>query len=374
MLKSKWMRFLPFLPLLLLLLCVNIFGDSANRFTNIADLAVDTMLSGKPAFVPSGNLDERELKYKYICRMPDDVECVIMGGSIVMCVTKADTGEEKFVNLGNSGGVLGDVLAYLCAMKSHGKQKHIRRIILGPSEHWFNKRAMNEVYYRHKPMIPCANYMIDAINGKDTADREIPEPDFSADMFDIFMKNPLFSLSYFQENIRYIAGSFLTRTDIRNQQADNIEDNSRHDGYYYMPDGSLIYSKKKILQNENDVIREAGEHLTDSKALSAYTGHIDQEYRRTFEKLIEYLLARGITVDILLIPRAPALWDKLVTEKYMFFPELEEYLRKIAEKYSLRVTGSYNPHKVGIVNADFYDARHVRRECISKYFDLKRSK
>lgn len=365
MFKSKWIRFLPFLPLIVLLLAVNIYGDAGNIFHSPVDVTAEALLAGYPAYVASGNLSERELRYRYICRMSGDVECLIMGASTVMCVTSEDVGEEKFVNLGNSNGRLEDILAYLGTMKLLAKDKHIRRIILGPSEYWFNKKMFDRDYDEKTRQVlkPYTDYMFDTINGKDTADRKFYPADFGGGIYEF---NPLFSISYFQANVNYLAD-----TDMLNLQRSGIVRDNKYEGYYYMPDGSWVYGKTVILQNENDVILIAGKHVLDTNLLDRYTEHIDPDLRRNFEKLVQYLIAHEITVEIYLIPLAPALWDRLDTKKHPFFPELEEYLIRIAEKYSLRIIGSYNPYKVGITNADFYDARHVRRGHISRYFDLK---
>ena len=361
MFKSKWMRFLPFLPILVLLLVVNIYGDAGNKFHSPADAMADALVNGYPAYVASGNLNERELRYRYICRMPDDIECSIFGSSTVLCVKSTDIGVGKFVNLGNSAGRLEDALSCLGAIKFLGKHKHIQRIIFSPSEYWFNRKRIDSDY--DKTLMPYVDYMLDTIKGKNTEDRQIPTPEFNAS---IFSSNLLFSLSYFQANVKYILGSNMLQT-----ARSGIVEKDKYEGKYYMPDGSLVYEKKTTMRDEINVIHFAGEFVKDRKVLEAYTEHLDSENSKIFDKLVEYLTAQGIRVDIFLVPLPPALWDRINPTQYPFFPELEEYLINTADKYSLRVIGSFNPYKVDITNSDFYDARHIRSESISKYFNLK---
>ena len=53
-------------------------------------------------------------------------------------------------------------------------------------------------------------------------------------------------------------------------------------------------------------------------------------------------------------------------------PEADCFIRQYASDHNIRVTGSYNPYELGMSDADFYDARHVRREKLGVYFDFVR--
>ena len=356
MFKSKWRSFLPFLPLLVLLVVVNIFGDAGNRFHSYVDFMVDALLDGKPAYITSGNLEERDLRYSYILKMSDDISSITIGGSNVIYITCSDTGEKDFVNLGVSRGGFYDALAQLAVMKIHGKRA--RRIIIGPQEWYFNRKSFTMPDYEdvYKKLKPYTDYMISCINGDDINSLPIIKHDMS---FGDILKTVL-SLSYFQVNVKYITGSNMLR-DARYGVV-----TGSYDGQYYMPDGSRVYSRQIAELEADNVLLDA-----QNATFANYDAHIDSENAGIFEKLIEYLLAQGVKIDIYLSPLAPALWDKLDPKKHPFFPELEEYLRKTAEKYGLRIIGSYNPYNVGITNADFYDTRHIRRGHISKYFNLK---
>ena len=43
----------------------------------------------------------------------------------------------------------------------------------------------------------------------------------------------------------------------------------------------------------------------------------------------------------------------------------------MADDYSIKITGSYNPYNVGITDADFWDSRHVRHDRLDSFFDFK---
>ena len=52
--------------------------------------------------------------------------------------------------------------------------------------------------------------------------------------------------------------------------------------------------------------------------------------------------------------------------------EIEAYAREVADEYDIKLTGSYNPYKVGISDADFWDARHIQHDKLSEFFDFMR--
>lgn len=355
MLKSKWRRFLLFIPLPLFLCLVNIFGDAGNRFHDPIDDMIDEMLEGKAAYVSTGNMKEREFRYKYITRMPEDMSCLIVGGSTIMCVKSEDVGEEKFMNLGVSGGGILDAMWQLALMKQHNKDKNLHRIILGVSEYWLNSKMFD---IRSRPLVKEINDMIDIIGVKNITVSF--EEQYNLALLNEINANPLFSLAYFQANINFIIGS------VARKKSNGSIFTGGWAGYHYMPDGSLVYGSHVIDWDEKYLKQEAVKY-----DIQRFTRDIDFEAQELFTKFIEYLLSQNIKVDLYLVPIAPALWDALPRKKYPFLYELEEYLYKIADKYSLRLIGSYNPHKSEIPNSDFYDSRHIRREYISKYFNLK---
>ncbi|MEG1068627.1 MAG: hypothetical protein RSE27_00350, partial [Ruthenibacterium sp.] len=62
-------------------------------------------------------------------------------------------------------------------------------------------------------------------------------------------------------------------------------------------------------------------------------------------------------------------YDHLVEspEKYGGFMQTEPTIRKLAEKYDLKVFGSYNPYAIdGVTEADFYDGLHCTAKCLDK--------
>ena len=77
----------------------------------------------------------------------------------------------------------------------------------------------------------------------------------------------------------------------------------------------------------------------------------------------------GVTVEIQLAPFHPIYYNYMtVTESFEEILSTEEYYHGLAEKYSIKCYGSYNPEKFGMTSIDFYDAQHPTAEGIYKYY------
>jgi len=49
---------------------------------------------------------------------------------------------------------------------------------------------------------------------------------------------------------------------------------------------------------------------------------------------------------------------------------MEAYAYELAERYDVRVIGSYDPTVIGVTDADYYDCRHLRHSAMETYFDF----
>lgn len=360
---KKWARFLPFLPLLALLILVNIYGDAGNRFESPAKFVAEAILQGKASYVASDNFDDMEMRYRLIPKMPDELECVVVGQSNVAAINHNDVGTASFINLTGTCDFYG-LMSVFGLMKIYDKRA--KRIIIGPMEWIFNERAGAEKYELIKSLKPYADYMIDFLNGKnyDSEDykNKIAPPEFMSTLEKLLL---IFSLSYFQSN-----SEFLTLNSAQPvQRYGYLDGKFSYEGGYIMSDGSRVPSKRTLGHDERYVVRSALER----SSLSSFAPgeHVTPERMELFEKLVKYLTARGVKVDLFLHSFAPALWDLYDENLRPFIPELEEYCHTLEKKYSVRVIGSFNPYKVGITNKEFWDARHIKNEYMSKFFNFK---
>ncbi len=95
--------------------------------------------------------------------------------------------------------------------------------------------------------------------------------------------------------------------------------------------------------------------------------------RRLFEAFVADIQKSGAEVEFVLLPSNPWLYDQAVTTfrqaaKSLPSTDTETYLRQYAEHHGIRVIGSLDPHKVGVVEDEFVDFVHLRREAIGRLF------
>ncbi|MBQ9582662.1 MAG: hypothetical protein IJR21_09850 [Synergistaceae bacterium] len=376
--KNKWLRFIPFLPLLLLLICVNIYLDAGNRFHDLGDLVAQSLLNGNPTYVRHGNLDERKLKQCIMANMPNYIDCAAVGSSIVLCVSSGDAGQESFFNLGTATADFYDILSQLGFMASLNKK--LGRLIFCIDAIFFAESIYNSSAHQiiHARMKQYADYIIKIMDGENV---KAPEYNGSilARLDELFYQ--LFSVAYFQSNIAYLKNNINAKNI--NSESDPrygiVKDTENYPGFYYMPDGSLVYPKgsRDSYSKDNNIISDDDRNTPVNygynfdRFISAEHEHASEYSKKYLDKLIKYLIDNGTQVEIFLCPLAPALWDAYDENLRPILSEAENYCHEMAAKYNLKLTGSYNPYKVGIRNSDYYDARHVRREMLSKYFDFK---
>ena len=148
-----------------------------------------------------------------------------------------------------------------------------------------------------------------------------------------------------------------------------VVDKGVYDKAYYMADGSWVYALKTQKQDEKDVIKESNEYNVEKQFSKGK--HLSSYQQETFEKLLQYLQARNVQVELFLCPVSPTLWGRIDNDDYHVLGELESFAHSMADKYNLKLTGAYNPHTLGMGDKDFYDSRHVRHELLSTYFDFK---
>lgn len=352
--KQKWLWLLPFLLLPLWLMFINYVADPANIFRNVSKDIATSIISGNRTFVASGNVEVRDVKYQLIMAMPDDTETVAVGPSLVMCVGKELVGTDSFYNLGVFRADFYDILAQFGVMDIYGK--HPQRVIFCVDSFFFDDN-MFENESGHIPLMPYADYMLNILNGREA---DSPETDLISERKNKFEQ--LFSISYFQASIEYIKTNdslLFERMGIADEATEMA---------YFMPDGSRVYAKKFREKDVDDVAKHAEKY--NIVRLFSKGQHISDEATDTFEKLINYLRTQGTDVELYLCPLAPSLWNRLDLDEYPVLTEIESYANEIAEKYGLKITGSYNPHILGVTDDKFYDCRHFRREYLGEYFDF----
>jgi len=360
--RIRWAGLLVMAPLLAGLVGTNIYQDPANIFHDESKAMAEAMVQGHSVYSGTGNVNEREVKKNLIQSMPDEVDTIAVGPSLVMSITAEDVGTDSFYNLGVSAADLYDILAQFGMMEANGK--HYKRVILCVDSYGFDENIYNYELASNKALMPYAEYMLDILDG---AKPEVVETD-TAEVWKTRVEQAV-SLTYFQASCDQIRtnGEF-SMADHRWGIAPQGYDAEKP---FYSPDGSWNYAASYQARGVDYVQAEAAEYNLPLQF--AYQRHISSYSMEVYDQLIAYLQSQGVEVELFLCPLSPALWDRMQPEiaNYPMLYEISDYAKELSEKYNLKLTGDYDPYQVGITDAEFYDCRHVRKEVLSHYFDFK---
>ena len=359
--KTRWLRLLFVIPLICLLVGTNIYEDPANIYHDESKEIARAIAGGKAAYSASGNGNEREVKHNLIMLMPDEVDCVAVGPSLVMGVNKEITGAGRFFNLGVSGSNLYDILAQFGLMDIYGKKT--KRVIFCVDAYFFNEAFYASNNLPCVNLMPYSDYMLEVLKGN--------KPQHIEENKENPIKTKIeqaFSISYFQASRDQV---LLNHTYIMSDYRWGIIgpgfDGSKP---FYGTDASWTYAKSYQDNGVEFVLEQCKKYDIDVQFVA--DKHISQYSKEVFEKLIAYLLDQGVEIQLFLCPLAPGLWDRIEKDKnhYPILDEISVFAEDISSKYELNIIGSYNPYELGMSNKDFYDARHIRRELLGKYFDF----
>ncbi len=359
--KKKWVRlFLFLIPVLVLFTGVNYLADPGNIFHDFSGELGNAMMEGKTVQVLSNNLDERKVAQYMIENMQGEVDTMVWGASVAMCVDSEMVGTNSYYNMAVSAGDYYDLLAFFGLLDINGK--YPKRIILNIDTRLFDK-AIYHGDGRHDRLMDYSEYMLRILEGKEP--EEIPEVAESGNGWTKLSQ--LFSVTYFQWSVEYIKSEgpevLFSKRWIPVEKDSAVA--------RYLPDYSMVYSDAM-----EAVTLESVKHYCDTywmeNSVSEYAS-LTEENKEIFERLILHLQSKGIEVELFMTPYAPYLWDRVHENQYPMIYELEEYSQYLAEEYGLKVQGSFNPYKIEMTNEDFYDARHVKKGVLKEKYDFKKS-
>jgi hypothetical protein len=147
------------------------------------------------------------------------------------------------------------------------------------------------------------------------------------------------------------------------------------DQHLLFPDGSVEWCEHWRLRKITDF------HLptknSQTPIIAAEWMRPIESQRRLFEALAADIESSGAQVDFVLLPSNPWLYDQAVTEyrkagNPLPSTDTETYLRQFAQRHRVRVIGSLDPHQAGVVEQDFVDFVHLRRESMGPLFARQR--
>lgn len=364
---KKWLRLTVMIPLVIVLVVTNVYQDPASLFHDYSLSVSEAILRGEKPYFYSENADERGVKQHLIEGMPKKIECVTIGPSLSLCINSEMVGTDSYYNLSFSELTFADLMAEFAMLEVNNIE--VDRVVLSVDTYLFDDGFADRL---QKPeWEPYTNYMKKRLDGEDVSDESLEYDPGYVENINRFYDHvgQALSLTYFQASCDLIKQN----KHIIQKSRCGIIDDSTKDNAYFNPDASWVYSKGYRQKGIEYVIDEAKSF--DIRTQFAYNNHISDEKVRYFDKLIEYLLAKGVEVEFFICPLCPSLWDRLDIGKddckFYILNDVENHIRDLSEKYNIKMVGSYNPYEVGVEDDDFWDCRHMKIDRLDYYFDFK---
>jgi len=272
-----------------------------------------------------------------------------------MMVRKHLFGTNSFFNNSVSGASLEDHMAIY--QMYHEINKQPKAVILGLDPWILNRNngqsrwePISEHYYNILKRI--------GINSK-------PEPTTKQLLFNNKYLQ-LISFTYLTESIRLILRKF--NHDSRDMTAtDKILPS---EGITKLSDGSLVYGNEVRNRTIENVRARA---IGNAKRGSIYALNdfrsLNSNLTELLGKFLQIIIEDNVTPIIFLPPYHPLTYQVISSKSdYKSVIETEKYIRLLANKYNIKVFGSYDPNLAGCNEAQFTDDMHPKEECINSIF------
>lgn len=325
----------------------NYFVDPANVFNEkYEETLVDILVGGHSA---SGveNMDDRRFIELMAKKRTKPIDTLVLGSSRTLQITPAVTGDVNTFTAGVTGSDLRDCISGYFLFKDAGFTPS--KVVLS-LDFWYLSRANMD-----------ARALTEGYTKFCTKENLTPVKTSSAKMNKV---KTFFSFTYFQSSIDYLVKG-------KHSTLPMATDSFYTDLAVKRPDGSYGYEESIRNATQETIDLDAkNKRLVDT--IAANFTQLDKDLSQQLDSFIGYLSDQGVEVRLLLSPVHPIYYDyiKEKREDYSLIFESEAYYRSLGEKYGVSVYGSFDPEKVGLTRADFYDAIHPTEEALMKYYDL----
>lgn len=341
---------LLFLPLVLLLVCVNWYADPANVLQSGYEVrAAEILASGQNA-ANLRNMDDRAFMRTYVELRTQPVGTLAIGSSHCMQMTTGLTGDPDFFCAGMTGADLRDCISVyrLFCEKGFAPQRVI--LVVDPwffCENTLERRAMTEGYAAFCAEHGFTPYGVD-----------------SSYLWERFMqKGNFFSIPYFQSSLEYLKKGLHRNREIV-PTAEHLAEGAmrRADGSYCYEAEYRNAPPEVVRQLAQDCITIPPEYVRN------FTG-ITWDLVEQLRAFLQEMQADGVQAAVMLAPYHPHYYAHMrESELYREILSMEGIVREMAEELGIPAFGSFDPAVCGLDETDFYDAQHCREEAMYRFY------
>lgn len=335
------------IPVVLLVMIVNYYGDFANIFNIEYEKKISKIILSDKYVTNINNFEDRLLQREIIRDMKFIPDVIILGSSRTMLINSKYFPNNKTFNNSVFGASIEDIIAIYQIYKE--KQVCPKQVIIGIDPWYFNSNngqkrweSLGEYY---NSFVKNKKYTVKSSEWKNNKE--------------------LISLSYFQCSLKNLINK------VRFNKKPVETKNKYNKTNTKLNDGSITYGVK---------YRNASQKIVNSKIKDYLSGQlyglenfnsISDKYWDNFVKLIVDMKRNNIQINFFLSPYPPLVYDKI---KYLNVDNVEKKITKFASQNNINLYGSYNPYILKMNETFFYDGMHCKEIGVNKIFnDFKTS-
>ncbi len=334
------------MPLLILIFAVNYYADPASLVNKRIERETARLLNDGYNVTGVETIDDRAMISYYMRDRKEAVDCLVLGASRGMQISKEDTGIDATFNAGVTGAELRDMISIYYMYTSRFSAPARVILTLEPwtlSEKYTNKRSITEGYYRF-----CEEYGLDPIRTNN----------FRAQAEKIY---ELFTIRYFQQSINpFFSGNTDIRRHVQATERTQGDEDIRHeDGSYAY---NIRYSTKSDVEKAS-ILSDMEKKIPDMIRDYQFSDTLKEQ----LGEFVRMLVGQGVEVTFFIPPILPDYYSYLAEngKKEMFDDTMSAYV-DIAEKNGIDIIGRY--YDEDTTSRDFYEVLHPTNEYVLELF------
>ena len=276
---------------------------------------------------------------KHIIEQKELPDTLLLGASTMLEIGSEEWGN-KIQNLSLVTCMVTDIMGVVDLLDKHNKLP--KSIVLGLIPTSFNKNVELGNNFRSRDIMKNYTSFCKKISVQPVI------PNGNLDLLKYF--NPI----YLKDNFYKVKNQTINLPE-------PVETNAN-----IFPEGSKDFTALYNFKTPEEVVAVSNLSSNDLQWTKAAT--MDPKLVEMFEKTVEWLQARDVSVSIFLLPINPIVWKNTVAkglkEKY---ETPENYLKSFAQKQGVFIFGTFNP--TGYTIADYFDDKHLKLPAIKGIID-----
>ena len=315
---------------------------------NIVERLVARQIAEGHSVIPPPGLDEAALRWHVAQELTKAPAVGVLGSSHSLHLSGPMLGVHGLQNFSISGGDMTEHIVTTTLLERRGLSPRVWVIVVDP---WYFDRSTDFGMWKLRgAVLVAAERRLDQ-----AAKPHIPaifgprwHPPAEATLSERFSITPL--VDWLDDIARRLAyrptvvdpsKSDLPFLILRSDGAYQVTPDSDHAG-----DDSTELARRQFVQD------------IDRHRYGSYE-RIDADLWMLFERWIDACQASGSRVILVLTPYHPSIYPKIVARPDNQLQKIERMVRAFASRQHLPLFGSYDPSKLGMTAADFFDGDHL---------------